>query len=89
MPVNLFKQLGKEKSVSASINYLQMKQRKAEKGAKIVYKSLELQDYLNPYSNLSLEDQLKIFSLRTQMNPLKSNFSKNEKIKQEICVKNV
>ena len=77
MPVNTFKQLVKEKSVFACINYLQMKQRKAEKGAKIVYQSLELQDYLNPYSNLSLEDQLKIFSLRTQMNPLKSNFSKN------------
>ena len=88
MPVNLFKKLVKEKTVSASINYLKMKQRKGEKGAEIIYDTLELQDYLNPCSNLSLEDQQRIFSLRTRMNPLKSNFPKNEKMKQELCVKN-
>ena len=48
---------------------------------------MELQDYLSPYSNLSLEEQYKIFSLRTRMNPLKSNFSRNEKMKEELCVK--
>ena len=42
-----------------------MQQRKAEKVVEIVYETLVLQDYLNPYSNLALEDQQRIFSLRT------------------------
>ena len=65
MPVNPFKNLVKEKSVIASINYLKCKQSMAEKGGQIRYETLELQDYLSPYSNLKLEDQQKIFSLRT------------------------
>ena len=87
MPVNSFKQLVKEKSVSASIKYLQMKQRKVEKGVEIEYETIKLQEYLNPYSNLALEGQQRIISLRTRMNPLISNFSKNERIKPKICVK--
>ena len=87
MPENPFKQMVKEKSISASINYLNTKQSMAEKGVEIKYESMELKDYLRPYSNLSLEEQYKIFSLRTRMNPLKSNFSRNKKIKEELCVK--
>ena len=87
LPENPFKNLVKEKSFTASINYLKCKQSMSEKGGQIRYETLELQDYLSPYSNLKLEDQQKIFSLRTQMNPLKSNFSRNEKMKQEFCVK--
>ena len=42
-----------------------MKQRKAEKHSEIVQETLELHNYLNPYTNLSLKDQQRIFSLRT------------------------
>ena len=30
---------------------------KGSKGSKIEYDSLSLQDYLNPYANLSIDDQ--------------------------------
>ena len=86
LPVNKFKQLVEEKSLSGSIKYLKMKQSKGEKDANIKYETLELQDYLNPYSNLSLKEQQHIFSLRTQMSPLRNNISKNYKFKIEICV---
>jgi hypothetical protein len=67
MPESPFKQIVKEKSILASINYLNTKQSMAEKGIEIKYESMELQDYLSPYSNLSLEEKYKIFSLRTRM----------------------
>ena len=63
MPVNPFKNLVKEKSVTASINYLKCKQSMAEKGGQIRYETLELQDYLNPYSNLSLKEKQHILVL--------------------------
>ena len=64
-----------------------MKQNKCEKGSGIKYESLELQDYLNPCSNLTIENQRFIFSLRCEMNPLKKNFERNKNMKQEVCIK--
>ena len=61
----------KNKAVLARIDYLKAKQAKFEKGVKIKYKTLELQDYLKPYSNLKLEDQHLIFSPRCEMNQIK------------------
>ena len=45
------------KAVSAGIKYLTDKQKKGEKGKDIIYKALELQNYLCPFSNIKLEDQ--------------------------------
>ena len=82
-----FKVLAKEKAVSAAIKYLNSLQKKKEKGARIKYDSLELKDYLNSWSNLNIEDQRIIFSIRSEMNPLKSNFRRNNKMEVEYCVK--
>jgi hypothetical protein len=69
-----------------AVKYLQGKQNGGDKGAGIIYNELELQDYLNPYSNFTLEQQSKIFSLRTKMNPLKTNFSRNKQMNPEFCI---
>ena len=60
---------------------------KGSKGNKIEYDSVALQDYLNPYSNLSIEDQRYLFSLRCEVNPLRANFRRNLNMKENICVK--
>ena len=60
--------------------YFKGKQNGGDKGAGIICNELELQDYLNPYSNLTLEQKRKIFSLRTKMNPIKTFFSRNKKL---------
>ena len=73
----IFKKLVKSKTISAGIKYLTKKQKKGEKGRDIDYKTLELQDYLCPHSNLKLEDQRILFSYRSRMNQLKTNFSRN------------
>ena len=70
----------------AGIKYLRTKQMKGEKGINIRYNSLELQDYLNPFSNMTLEDQRTMFSLRCEKNPLKPNFKRNSRIKEKYCV---
>ena len=61
--------------------------KKKEKGARIKYDFLELKDYLNSWLNLNIEDQRIIFSIRSEMNPLKSNFRRNNKMEVEYCVK--
>ena len=65
----MYNNIVKKKAVTAGIKYLKNKQLKGEKGRKIDYNNLELQDYLNPCSNMNLEDQRLVFSLRCEMNP--------------------
>ena len=65
----------KHSSAIAAVKYPKEKQDEGDKGAGIIYKELKLQDYLNPYSNLNLEKQRKIFSFRTKMNQLRIKFS--------------
>ena len=57
-----------------------------KKGLGIDYNSLEIQDYLNPCYNISLEDQPFIFTLRCEMNPINKNFNRNINIKQKYCI---
>ena len=42
---------------------LKPRQRKCEKGTLVKYKSLELNNYLKPCANISLEDQQLLFAL--------------------------
>ena len=74
MPSSLFKNMVKHKAFLAGINYLKAKQVKCEKGVRIKYQTLELQDYLKPCSILKLEDQQYVFILRCEMNPIKKIF---------------
>ena len=83
----VFKNIVKKKSLLAAIKYLKIKQKKCEKGLGIEYNSLEIQNYLNPCSNISLEDQRFIFSLRCEMNPIKNNFKRNMIMNTEYCIK--
>ena len=70
-----------------ALKYLKEKQSRSEKGSDIKYQDLELQDYLSPSSNLRLEDQQLIFRLRSKMNYIKVNFSRNVNLKEDFCVK--
>ena len=64
----------KTQAIKASINYLKQKQGKYETGSEIKYEKLEIQDYLSPSANLTLEKQRQLFSLRCKMNQLKYKF---------------
>ena len=81
-----FKALVKKSYVKAAIKYLNSLQKKKEKGALIRYESLELQDYLNSCANLTFEEPRFIFSLRSEMSPLTSNFKMNHKLEAEVCL---
>ena len=70
----------------AGIRYLKLKQQKGTKGSLINYDSLECQDYLNPCSNLTIKEQRYLFSLRSEMNPLSTNFNRNKNINPIYCV---
>ena len=67
----IYNNIVKKKAVIAGIEYLRAKQIKGQKGLKIKYTNLELQDYLNPCSNITLEDQRIMLRLRSEINPLK------------------
>ena len=73
---------------NAGLKYLKSIQENRSKGNKIEYHAIELQDYLNPFSNLGIEEQQYIFSLRCEVNPLRENFKRNTNIEKIHCVKN-
>ena len=76
----------KQKAKIAGLKYLHKLQKKCEKGSRIQYNSLELQDYLSPSSNISLENQRFLFSIRCEMNILKLNFTRNKSIVSTFCI---
>ena len=59
---------------------------KGSKGSMINYNSPGAQDYLNPCFNLKLEEQIYMFSLRSEMNQLSTNFKRNLKMSPSFCV---
>ena len=87
MKSNSFKKLVKQKAFEAGFRYLRSKQMNVEKGRLINYTTLELQDYLQPCANISLEDQQLVFSHRCEINFLKTNFKRNIHINNEYCIK--
>ena len=62
------------------MKYLKEKQSGRGKEAGIIYNELELQDYLT----LTLEQQIKRFSIRTKMNLFRNIFSRYTQIKPEF-----
>ena len=68
-----------EKNSFIPKGYLKGKPNKSEKASEINYHILELQDYLSPNANLTLEDEQVMFSLRCKMKQLKVNFLRNER----------
>ena len=49
---------------------LKSKQTRGSKGADIRYTSIELHEDLNPYVNITLEDQTDLFSLRSKISEI-------------------
>ena len=87
VPCNKFKRILKQKTKTAGFKYLKCQQERCEKGSMIKYDCLELQDYLNPAANISIKDQRYIFSLRCEMNILKSNFKRNKNLNERYCIR--
>ena len=70
----------KERINENALNYLTQKQQR--KGKEIIYKRIELADYLQPYNKLSIEEKRKIFELRNKMTQIPNNFlNKGQKVK--------
>ena len=82
----IFKRIVRQKAEIVGLKYLHELQKKCEKGSRIQYNSLELQDYLSPSSNISIENQRFLFSIRCEMNMLKSNFTRNKSINSTFCI---
>ena len=64
----------KQKAFQAGFRHLKSKQLAGEKGRIIDYTNLELRHYLRACANISLEDQQLMFTLRCEINFLKTNF---------------
>jgi hypothetical protein len=72
-----FSKMLKVKVRENALIYLTEKQGK--KGGKIKYSSLEMAEYLQPFSNeLSLEQKRELFSIRNRMNDIPENFPKRD-----------
>ena len=54
---NIFQNLVKKNACKTGIKYLQSKQSKGDKASSIKHELLELQDYLNPCSNITLTEK--------------------------------
>ena len=87
IPTTIFKNMVKTAAECARFRYLKNMQMKGSKGSKVEYDSSSLQDYLNPYANVPIEDQRYLFSLRCEVNPLRTNFRRNLTMKELYCVK--
>ena len=77
MTKNQFSRMLKQKVDNRALNYLKEKQR--VKGKEIVYKKIEMAEYLSPLnSEFTIEEKRKLFGIRNDM--ILMNFSKQNKI---------
>ena len=56
-PARVFKKMVKMRAARAGLIYLKELQKKGTKGSLIICDSLEVQDFLNPSTNMKFEDQ--------------------------------
>ena len=74
-----FKRLTKEKSEEIAYSELIQKKENGSKGSKLKYgPKLQIADYLCPNNQLSVDDQVQIFQIRSQINPLPGNKGESE-----------
>ena len=69
-----FKKLTKTNTRKIAFQDLKNKQENGSKGKFIEYETLTIADYLKPECQISTEDKRLMFSLRTEMNDIPSNF---------------
>ena len=86
-PARVFKKMVKIRAARVWLIYLKELQKKGNKGSLIIYDSLEVQEYLNQSTNRKIGDQRYFFSLRSEMNILHTNFSRNKSIQPKFYVK--
>ena len=69
-----FKRLTKERSENLAFLELVKKKESGNKGSSLKYgQKLQMADYLAPNNQLSVAEQIQIFHIRSQINPLPSN----------------
>ena len=74
-----FKRLTKQKSEEIAYSELIQKKENGSKGSTLKYgPKLQLADYLCPNNQLSVDDQVQIFQIRSQINPLPGNKGERE-----------
>ena len=78
-----YKEMIKLKCEELAFNYLISKRR--VKGKEIIYKNIQMSQYLLPNSELDIRDQKKIFEIRNKMIDISENFSTKSKIEKK-CV---
>ena len=79
-----FSKVVREKSRRKSIIYLTGKQ--GRKGKDIKYENLEMSEYLLPSTtDLTIEEQRKLFSIRNKMVNIENNFPKSENKEKCSC----
>ena len=78
-----FNKLLKERIKENALSYLLKKQ--GTKGKDILYKNIEMADYLQPYSKISIEEKQKIFEMRNKMTQIPNNYLNGEKKVKCVC----
>ena len=78
-----FNKMLKERIYENALSYLTKKQQ--IKGKEIVYKKIELADYLQPYNKLSIEEKRKIFEMRNKMTKIPNNFLNQAQKVKCVC----
>ena len=66
-----------------ALDYLMKK--RGSKGKEITYKNIEMAEYLQPYSKISVEEKRKIFQIRNKMTKIENNFQKGGKKIKCFC----
>ena len=85
MKENKFKSLTKKQARKTAFRYLDNKLKGGNKGCNIIYNSLEMATYLQPNCQLSVQDKIEMFSIRSEMNDLPYNFGRKENC-QQCCL---
>ena len=83
MKTTKYKYAVKKQTRAAAFQYLSEKQENGKKGKLIIYKQLQMADYLLPDCTLSVSDKIQLFAIRCEMNDLPNNFGKTDIC--EIC----
>ena len=76
IPTNQFKEMIRRKCKETAFEYLLKK--RSFKGGEIKYDRIETANYLMPNNELTIEQKLKIFSIRNKMLNIPSNFVSRE-----------
>ena len=72
--VNCFKTIVRKQIRLKALAYLQQCQLSHSKSRQVTYKKLEMEEYLKPANNLTIQEKQFIFKARTNMLNVKSNF---------------